>query len=446
MNDEPRPAPQGHGGVWRRIKRNAAMILGGRAVFGLVNLAAAAVAVRAVGVEAFGVVALLQAYARLIAGLLKFQSWAAVTKFGAEATAEGRDADFRRLLGFTLRIDAIGLGASVGLGLLLLPLMERWLDWPPEAAALAPFMVLTIPFITNATPTGVLRLYDRFGVMVRQHALNAILRFGGASLVWAFDGGLEELILVWVAASFLSGFQLMIAAAAELRRRRIAPQLRGSWAELTAGFPRIWRFVVVLNATSTMETILSHATVLAVGAALGPAAAGLFGLVRQLTETLNRANGLLGPIIFPEFAWMEARGDRSAILRLLLRTLALAGAGLGAFSLALVLAGETIMTVLFGPEAAPAGPLLAVAGPAAALLALGFAIEPVMLTIRKEKALLWSAVISTALFCLAFWPMMLWLGLVGAGWAMFGRQALLLLHRLLVLRHTLVVKPRRAGR
>ncbi|MEX2519977.1 MAG: hypothetical protein WD969_11655, partial [Paracoccaceae bacterium] len=61
---EPR-AGSGHGGVWRRMRRNAAMLLGGRAVFGLVNLAAAAIAVRAVGLESFGVVVLLQAYVRL---------------------------------------------------------------------------------------------------------------------------------------------------------------------------------------------------------------------------------------------------------------------------------------------------------------------------------------------------------------------------------------------
>lgn len=438
-------AGDGYGGVWRRIRRNAAMLLGGRAVFGLVNLAAAAVAVRAVGLEAFGVVILLQAYVRLIAGLLKFQSWATVTKFGAEALAAGRDADFSRVIGFTLRLDIIGLVVSTSIGIAAAPLVGRWLEWPPEALALAPWFVLTIPFITSATPTGVLRLFDRFAVLVRQHALNAILRLVGAAAVLGFGGGLEELIVVWILASFLSGFQLMAAAAMELRRRRLAPRILARWSALTEGFPRIWRFVFVLNTTSLMETALTHATVLVVGAMLGPVAAGLYGIVRQMTDSLSRISSLLGPIIFPEFAWLEARGDRRSIMRLLGRTLALAGAGLLVFCLVLAIAGEMLLTVLFGAEAAAAWPLLVAAGTAAALLALGFAVEPVMLTIRKERAVLFSAVISMAIFCPALWLFIQWWGLVGAGLALLLRQAVVLIHRLAVLYRTLVLKPARAG-
>lgn len=435
----------GHGGVWRRMRRNAVMMLGGRAVFGFVNLAAAAIAVRVVGLEAFGVVILLQAYVRLIGGLLKFQSWATVTKFGAEALAAGRDDDFCRVIGFTIRLDILGLFASVGIGLAAAPLIGRWLEWPPEAMALAPWFVLTIPFITSATPTGVLRLFDRFAVMVRQHALNAVLRFIGAVGVFWLGGGLEELIVVWILASFLSGFQLILAAAGELRRRRLAPRLAARWSELTRGFPRIWRFVIVLNATSLMDTILTHATVLAVGGMLGPTAAGLYGVVRQMTESVSRLSSLLGPIIFPEFAWMEARGDRQAIARLLWRTLALAGAGLAVFCLVLLLAGETLLTLIFGAEAAPAAPLLTIVGLSAALMVLGFAMEPVMLTIRKEKALLASAIFSTVIFGGALWGFIAWFGLIGAGFALLLRQGIVFVHRLFVLYRTLILKPRRGG-
>ncbi|MEX2520156.1 MAG: oligosaccharide flippase family protein, partial [Paracoccaceae bacterium] len=386
-----------------------------------------------------------QAYVRLIGGLLKFQSWATVTKFGAEALAAGRDDDFRRVIGFTIRLDIIGLFASVGVGVAAAPLIGRWLEWPPEALALAPWFVLTIPFITSATPTGVLRLFDRVGVLVRQHALTAVLRFLGAAAVYWLGGGLEELIVVWILASFLSGFQLMLAAAGELRRRSLAPRLAARWSELTAGFPRIWRFVIVLNATSLMDTIMTHATILLVGGMLGPTAAGLYGVVRQMTESISRLSTLLGPIIFPEFAWMEARGHRQAIARLLWRTLAVAGSGLAVFCLVLLFAGETLLTLIFGAETAPAAPLLTIVGLSAAIGVLGFAMEPVMLAIRKEKALLWSAALSTLAFLAALWGFMGWFGLIGAGFALLLRQSLVFSHRLFVLYRALVLKPRRSG-
>lgn len=429
--------PAGLAAVWGRIKKNAAIILGERIVFGLLNLAAAALAVRAVGVEGFGVVVLLQAYVRLIAGLLKFQSWAAVTRFGAECVEQGRAEDFRRLIGFTLRLDAIGFAVSICLAILLAPYAAAILSWPEEAASLAVWFALVIPFITAGTPTGMLRLFDRFAVLAQQHALNAIVRFLGVLGLFLSEGGVAGLIVIWASASIVSGGYMIAIAFAEARRRRLLPRLVGRWSTLTAGFPRIWRFVIVLNATSLMETILSHATVLVVGAMLGATAAGLFGIVRQLTESLNRISSLLGPIIFPEFAWMEARGDRRAIAKLLWRTLVYCGGGLAAFCLFLLIAGEHVLVLLFDTEAAPAAPLLVAAGAAAAFMALGFAMEPVMLTIRKEKALLASAVASTIVFGPLLYGLITLYGLLGAGLALLARQILIFVHRLWVLRRAL---------
>lgn len=435
---------RGLGSIWRRMRRNIALILGGRAVFGLLNLAAAALAVRGVGIEAFGVAVLLQAYVRLIGGLLKFQSWSAVTRFGAETVAEGRWEDFNRLIGFMLRLDIVANLLSVVIGVAAAPYVADYLDWPPEAAALAPWFALTIPFITSATPTGLLRLFDRFGALVRQHALNAIIRFIGSLLIFLFHGGVEALIFTWAAASFISGGVMFREAVRETRARGVKPKLLGSWSSLSAGFPRIWRFVLVVNASTLLDTVFSQATVLVVGGMLGPAAAGLYGLVRQVTEATNRVSSLLGPIVFPEFAWLEAQGDRRTIARLLGRTLVIATAALSVFCLVLVFASEPVLMLLFGDHAAGGGPLFIAAGLGSALHVLGFAMEPVLLTIRKEKAVLYSATIATLIFCVLLAGFIHAFGLVGAGLALLLRQVIVFAYRLVVLYRALVLKPARA--
>lgn len=435
---------RGLGSIWRRMRRNIALILGGRAVFGLLNLAAAALAVRAVGIEAFGVAVLLQAYVRLIGGLLKFQSWSAVTRFGAEAAAKGRWEDFNRLIGFMLRLDIVANLLSIVIGVLAAPYVADYLDWPPEAVALAPWFVLTVPFITSATPTGLLRLFDRFGALVRQHALNAIVRFVGSLLIFLFHGGVEALIFTWAAASFLSGGVMFWEAVREMRARGVKPKMLGSWSSLSAGFPRIWRFVFVVNASTLLDTVLSQATVLVVGGMLGPAAAGLYGLVRQVTESMNRISSLLGPIVFPEFAWLEAQGDRRTITRLLGRTLAIATGALAVFCLFLFFASEPFLLLLFGDDAAGGGPLFIASGLASAVLVMGFAMEPVLLTIRKEKAVLYSATLATLLFCVLLAGFIHAFGLLGAGLALLLRQTIVFFYRLIVLRRALVLKPAKA--
>lgn len=426
--------------IFRRIGRNAGKLFGGRMVFGLLNLGSSILAVRAVGLENFGVIVLLQAYVRLISGLLKFRSWAAVTKFGADALQAGRNDDFRRLIGFTLRLDVLSLTTSVILAMLLAPWASSWLGWSSDVVGYAIWFTLTIPFITAATATGMMRLFDRFEVLVQQHALNAIIRFIGVLIIFLAALDHVTLIFVYMAGMILSGLYLWGVAFHEARTRGLLPRLWGRWSMLSAGFPRIWRFVVVTNLTSMMDTVLIHATVLVVGGMLGPTAAGLFGVVKQLTEAMNRSTTLLGHIVFPEFAWLEAQGDRKAIRRLLWRMLVVSAAVLAVLCVILTFASEQIM-LIFTKEAVVAAPLLVAMGIGAALVAMGFALEPAILTLRKERALLIVSVSITLLFCAMLYFFILQFGLLGAGIAIAARQGLLFLSRVYIVRSVFMSSP-----
>ena len=303
----------------QRLWKNISVILGGRLVFGIVNLAAAALAVRACGVEAFGVVALLQAYIRVFAGLIRFDTWAAVTRYGVAASDS--TPDLQRLLGFTLRLDAIAFFVSVLLAALLAPFAGRLFDWPEAVIALAPWYAVNIIFITGATATGFLRLADRFSVLAQQHGLNALIRLAGTVLLWVFGGGVVQLALVWGVAGIVSGVFMMWVAWREAMRRDLWPRVRGSWRELSEGFPNIWRFVTVTNLEGMVSTVMNHGVVLMVGAILGTSGASLFQIARQSTDFMRKTSTLLSPIFFPEFAKMEAKGKRSKIRRLINRTL-----------------------------------------------------------------------------------------------------------------------------
>lgn len=428
-------------GIWPRMRRNAGVILGGRAVGGLLNLAAAAVAVRAVGLEAFGVVALLQAYVRMIAGLLRFESWAAVTRYGTGPFDAGRTDEVRRLLGFTLRLDAIAFALSVAIAAAAAPLMARWFEWSDGVAALAPWYALTIVFITGATPTGFLRLVDRFRVLAEQHALNALLRLLGAAVLFVTGGGAVALTLVWGIAAMISGGYMLGAAWTEARSRGLTPRLRGRWSDLAHGFPGIWRFMGMTNATGIVETVMSHASVLIVGAVLGTTGASLYAVVRQLTESLGKLSSLLGPVIFPEVALLEARGQRAKIGRLMTRTLRASGAILAGYLAALWLVAEPLLVTIFGSETAPAVPLMIGAGAAAGLRACGFALAPALLSLGRELAVFRTALVATILFVPLLIGLLHVVGLTGAGIALVIWQGAIFAARLVILRAELGWRP-----
>lgn len=386
--------------------RNAGLVLGERAVFGLVNLAAAAVAVRAVGFEAFGAVVLVHAWARLIGDALRFQSWQAVLRYGAAPLAAGDRAALRRLLTLCLRLDLLALAGSLALAWAAGPWAAGLLGWPEATAAAAPWYVLAIVFMVSGTPTGLLRLFDRFGVLAAQHAINATLRLIGAAAVLAAGGGATALIGVWFAAAVLSGAWMLWRAFALAAEQGCLPGLSGGWRALARGFGGYAGFVVATNASTTLATALGHATTLAVGAALGAGAAGLYGVARQIADAIAKPAKLLGPIVFPEIGRLRAEGRGRALDGLMLRALAAGTAGAAAIGLALWLGGGPILRLAFGPEALAAHEVMVLAGAASALAVWGFALDPALLAAGRAGTALAIQTAAAALFALL---MALWL-------------------------------------
>lgn len=424
----------------RRFARNAMVILRGRFVFGLLNLASAGIVWRAIGPEAFGLIVLLQAYVRLIASLVRLQTWAAIVRYGPAAVDRSDDAALGRLTGFTLRLDGLGFSAAILLAWAFTDSAAQWMNLPPEFALLAPFFILSAPFIVTATPTGILQLFGRVDVLAGQHALNAVLRFVGACAVLLLDGGLMWLAAIWIGASVLSGAYMMVMAWREMQGRGLKPNLGGSWSMLTAGFDKIWRFSFVMNGNSLIETVVNHLTVLLVGGSLGASAAGLFGVVRQITEATSKLGTALGPVIFPEMALLAARNDRPQMRRVLKRILLAFGGFMAVFVSILALVGEPLLVTLFDASAGKGADLLVVVGAASSFVVIGFALEPAMLSIGKDRQLL----ILSFLITLAYLGLLLvgmnLIGLLGVGLALFLRQAAIFAGRFLIIRRYLL-KP-----
>ena len=421
--------------LWQRLRKNISVILGGRAIFGLVNLAAAAIAVRACGVEAFGVVALLHAYIQVFAGLLRFDTWAAVTRYGVKAA--DTPPDLRRLLGFTLRLDVLAFFVSVLLAGFVAPFAGQILHWPEEVISLAPWYAVNIIFITGATATGFLRLIDRFAVLAQQHGLNAVIRLIGALLLWVIGGDAFELTLVWGIAGIVSGAYMMGIAWREALRRDLMPTFRGRWSELSAGFPNIWRFVTVTNVDGMISTVMNYGVTLMVGAILGTVGASLFQIAWQSTDFMRKLSNVLGPIFFPEITKMEAKGNRPEIRRLIDRTLWVAAIWLAVMTSVYVFGTEPYLRLLFGPETVAVTNTMILCGIAAALFASGFTFEPSLMSIGKESSILKTTVFASAVAVPSIIGLTYAYGLSGAGIGLLLWQILVFTSRLIILKRAL---------
>ncbi|MAW81833.1 MAG: hypothetical protein CMI63_16485 [Parvularcula sp.] len=301
------------GGPVRRIMANAGKLLSGKAAGGVLSLAYLAIAARGLGPEGMGALVLAHAYAQVIAGVARFQSWQAVIRFGAPLIRAGDEARLKDLLRYTIRLDLLSGVASVAIALGLAPFAARAFGWSEDIRGLITVYCFATPFLIAATPTGVLRLYDKFKLLGWQLTLMPLIRFIGAIILWLTEANLGAFLVVWIASVFVHGTSLWVLGWRELRQKNQTPQIFG---ETDRKPDKAWLpFMIKTNLSSSIDLMHNNVPILIVGGVLGPAAAGLFKLAYNLANVLAQPVTMFNHASFPELSKIEAEEGRHKMAR-----------------------------------------------------------------------------------------------------------------------------------
>ncbi len=405
----------------RRLISNASMLLGGKAVTAIFGIGYLALAARGLSLEAFGTLILIHTYTQAVGDITKFQSWQAVLTYGTPAWNDGRIHDLRKILRFTVRLDAIGAIAGLVVALLGIPLAQYMFGWAPETAELATYYVLSIIFFDIATTTGVLRLYDRFDLTAAQSSLSAFIKLLGTAVAFYWGAGLEAYLATWMISEIIPCLVLIGLAVRELRRQGVlAPQPERTDTAPVQWAPdrKVWGFVWSANLNTTLQLVLTHFGTLAVGAMLGAPAAALYRIARQLTEALTTPVKLLTPTIYPELARLAVRNANAEMRRFMMRAALLAGVGASALVGVLIVAGPWLLRAVAGPNFAPAYGAMVILGIAAAIRLGSFPLEPMLISSGQALSALKVRMVTTAFYMALMFFLCSRLGLVGAGLAL----------------------------
>jgi O-antigen/teichoic acid export membrane protein len=401
----------------RRLLSNASLLLGGKALTAIFGIGYLALAARGLSLEAFGTLILIHTYTQAVGDITKFQSWQVVLTYGTPAWGEGRLGDFRQILGFTMRLDALGALAGLVVALLGIPLARHMFDWPPHTAELATYYVLSVVFLDIATTTGILRLFDRFDLTAAQSSLGALIKLLGTGVAFYHGAGLEAYLVTWMISEIVPCLVLIAMAWREARRQGVfarEDQPTGRWRPDR----KVWGFVWSANLNTSLQLVLTHFGTLAVGALLGAPAAALYRIARQLTEALTTPVKLLTPTIYPELARLSTRNAFGEMRRLMLRASLLAGVGASALAGILVMTGPWLLWAVAGRNFEPAYGVMVILAIAAAVRLWAFPLEPMLISSGQAVAALQIRLVATLLYVGAMFYFCSWLGLAGAGLAL----------------------------
>ncbi|SEN03617.1 Membrane protein involved in the export of O-antigen and teichoic acid [Sphingomonas gellani] len=402
-------------GVFRTIVRNASFLGSGKLVGALLGLVALACAGRGMSAALFGTLVLIHSYANGVGGLVKFQTWQFIVRYGAPALGrDDRDA-FRDVTGFAVALDlASGCVGLIG-GLALLPLLAGWFGIGRADLPWALVYCTLIPTMTAATPTGILRVLDRFDQIAVQQAVTPLIRAVGGVISFAGHLGFPGFVVTWYVADLAGDLCLWLMAVRELRRRDMPGALVPRFAGPGRRLGGAWNFVVTTNIAHSVWSAWGPVSNLIVGAMLGPASAGLFKIAATFFDSASKPADLLSRSFYPEIMRLDPASRHPWLLAV--RSGLIAGAMGFLILLLVVIGGEPLIGLVFGKRYLEAYDLLRLMTVSLVVSMASFPFESLLYMAGRQRAALVAEALAALGYAGLLFAMIHLFGLLGAGMA-----------------------------
>lgn len=413
----PNPQPRW---ILRRAMKNAGLLSIGKGAAGVMQLATFALAARGLGLTEFGLFSMLLAQVQLFTGLAAFQSNQAIVSYGVGHLQKRNMRAFQSLIKIGALLDGAAALLAAAATILVAPLVGALLGWNEDiifnAQIIAPLALTN----ANATPKGLLRLFGRFDLLMIHALVTPAARLAGACVAAVMGAPLGFYLAVWLLAGLVGAGVAIFLAAREAARHDCIAGFDGSLRRLGSENAGVWRFSILSNLHSTIALVPEHLSTFLIGTILGPAAAGLFRVAREVGTGLAKPVDLLNQSVFPDIARLVVSRDWRRLRGTVIRAGLFAAGTSAIVTLLIVIAGELAVIVVFGEDFAEAVPVLILISLSTTIAVLGFAVVPMMYALGRPAAPLVTSLIANTVFI----ALLLWRvpvdGISGAGLAYLG--------------------------
>ena len=398
----------------RSLLKNTSYLGISRVVAAICGIATIALAGRALGLLLLGTLILITSYTKAASGLAKFQSWQVIVRYGGHGVAHGDPEHFKIATGFAFSLDLLSGIAGMLVAVAILPFISQWVGIQPQYLWLAMLYCTLLPTMGAATPSGVLRVLDRFDLIGWSDTATPITRAVLAVVAYITGAPFAAYVAIWYVTDLLGDLFTWFLAWRELRRtghlKGIRPTLRPTV------LPGAWRFAIDVNLAASVQAIWGPSGRLVVGGLLGPAGAALFRVASTLADAAQKPADLLGRAFYPEIIRMDLATKTP--WKLMLRVMVLAS-GTAALAIGLlILGGKPLMSIVFGKAFLAAYEPLVILMLIPFLGIFSFPLTPMLYALGRSDAPLKAKLVASAVFFGAIAPLCWTLGVAGAAIAL----------------------------
>lgn len=375
------------------------------------------VAARALGPEAYGILALVLTVGRICERLIRFESWQALIRFGTQTDTEDDPEKLGRLflLGLMLDFACAWFAAALMLvgGYFLLP----FIGLDPSHFVLLAIFAPAIAFNIRGVPTAALRMAGQFRLLAYFGLFSATLRLALAALAWSLGAELAVFLAVWTLAQLIDVVVFAVLAARALNSLGVANPISAGTSGILQQFPEFMRFAWSTNASSALRTLTQEADTLMVGALAGPTSAGFYHIAKRFAKVAQQIGQHVQAVIYPDLSRMWARKNFDTVRTVKTKVqLALISIGL-AIVFVTWAAGALGVEWLFGDEFSTVYPLLLTQLIAVTLILVGAPARSTMLAMNRPGTVLIISAIATLAFFATAYILIPDAGAIGANYA-----------------------------
>jgi len=398
----------------RSLLRNTSYLGMSRVVAAVCGIATIALTGRGLGLLLLGTLILITSYTKAVSGLAKFQSWQVIVRYGGHGVAHGDPAHFKIATGFAVTLDLVSGIAGMLVAVALLPFISTWIGIQPQYLWLGLFYCTLLPTMGAATPSGVLRVLDRFDLIGWSDTLTPITRTILTAIAYIANAPFAAYVAIWYVTDLAGDLFTWFLAWREMRRtghlEGIRPTLKPT------ALPGAWRFAIDVNIAASVQAIWGPTGRLVVGGLLGPAGAALFRVASTLADAAQRPADLLGRAFYPEIVRMDLSTKKP--WKLMLRVMVLAsGVAIVAIGL-LLIGGKPLMGLVFGKAFLGAYTPLVILMLVPFLGIFSFPLGPMLYALGRSDAPIKAKLIGSAVFFGAIAPLSWRFGVAGAAVAL----------------------------
>lgn len=340
----------------RRVVKYGVPVAIGRVFVSIAGLVTMAMLTRHLGVELFGVLAVIRTLGTTVSDYANFNTWQAVIKYGTEAMAEHRKDDVKRIIKLSFVLDAGTAAIATVVVCVLAFALRATFGWDSTESLLCLVYGTTVITRIAGMPDGVFRICDAYRAQAIAAGFSALALMASITIAVLADASFGGCVIALSIGEAIGNLVPIVVANSIAKENGYGGWLAAPLAGSTTVFPGIRRFLVSTNGQVTLKKTQAEVDTFVIGAMLGKIPSGLFRVVKQLGTIPGRVFMPFEQVLFTELARAAAEHKYAEFRRLLMRLSLIVGVGsLVIWGIAAV-AAEPAIRIIAGADYIAAAP------------------------------------------------------------------------------------------